>query len=256
LPETRTTGVCPTGAQVLALGTANTARAAPAGFARETVLRWHRSLIARHHAAISHPRRRGRPRPARSIRALLLRLARENSSWGYRRIHGELLVLGVKVAPSTVWEILRDAGIDDEPQVRLVQRPFGHLAVPLDGLEVTAPLRGDSPPRRRELLRGEQTGLDPLGQIDLLLRAEQPDLADRPEVHPEGIGIDRIERLYVLVGSAAEQFRVLFVGVLPAHLVPAGLVETFVVLLGTPGYDRAKGALARSHLAAGTPPVR
>jgi transposase len=42
----------------------------------------------------------------------VLRLARENSSWGYRRIHGELLVLGVKVAASTVWEILHDAGID------------------------------------------------------------------------------------------------------------------------------------------------
>jgi hypothetical protein len=36
----------------------------------------------------------------------VLRLARENGTWGYRRIHGELLVLGVKVAASTVWEIL------------------------------------------------------------------------------------------------------------------------------------------------------
>jgi transposase InsO family protein len=46
----------------------------------------------------------------------VLRLARENSTWGYRRIHGELLVLGVRVAASTVWEILHDAGIDPEPQ--------------------------------------------------------------------------------------------------------------------------------------------
>jgi putative transposase len=52
----------------------------------------------------------------RSIRALVLRLARENSGWGYRRIHGELLVLGIKVAASTVWEILNDAGIDPAPQ--------------------------------------------------------------------------------------------------------------------------------------------
>jgi hypothetical protein len=44
------------------------------------------------------------------------RLARENSTWGYRRIHGELLVLGVKVAASTVWEILHEAGIDPAPQ--------------------------------------------------------------------------------------------------------------------------------------------
>ncbi len=81
----------------------------------ETVLRWHRDLIAAHRARISRPKRIGRPRTVRSIRALVLRLARENSSWGYRRIHGELLVLGIKVAPSTVWEILHDADIDPAP---------------------------------------------------------------------------------------------------------------------------------------------
>jgi putative transposase len=52
----------------------------------------------------------------RSIRALVLRLVRENPGWGYRRVHGELLVLGVKVAASTVWEILHDAGIDPAPE--------------------------------------------------------------------------------------------------------------------------------------------
>jgi transposase InsO family protein len=45
----------------------------------------------------------------------VLRLARENSSWGYRRTHGELLVLGIKVAASTVSEILQTAGIDPAP---------------------------------------------------------------------------------------------------------------------------------------------
>lgn len=81
----------------------------------DTILKWHRDLLACRHAAKSRPRRRGRPRTLRSIRALVLRLARENGSWGYRRLHGELLTLGVKVAPSTVWEILRDAGIDPAP---------------------------------------------------------------------------------------------------------------------------------------------
>jgi hypothetical protein len=71
----------------------------------DTVLRWHRDLQARRHAAASRLRRRGRPRTVRSIRTLVLRLVRENPSWGYRRVHGELLALGVKVAASTVWEI-------------------------------------------------------------------------------------------------------------------------------------------------------
>ena len=64
---------------------------------------------------MSRPRRRGRPRTLRSIRALVLRLARENGSWGYRRVHGELLTLGITLAPSTVWEILHEAGIDPAP---------------------------------------------------------------------------------------------------------------------------------------------
>jgi hypothetical protein len=46
----------------------------------------------------------------------VLRLASENSTCGYRRIHGELLVVGVRVAASTVWEILHEAGIDPAPQ--------------------------------------------------------------------------------------------------------------------------------------------
>lgn len=77
-----------------------------------TVLRWHRNLLARRHAAMSRPRQRGRPRTLRSIRALVLRLARENSTWAYRRVHGELLTLGVTVAASTAWQILHEADID------------------------------------------------------------------------------------------------------------------------------------------------
>jgi hypothetical protein len=58
----------------------------------------------------------GRPATRRNIRALVLRLARENPGWGYRRIHGELASLGAKVAASTVWEILKKAGIDPAPR--------------------------------------------------------------------------------------------------------------------------------------------
>jgi putative transposase len=52
----------------------------------------------------------------RSVRVLVLRLARENPGWGYRRLHGDLLVLGLTVAASTVWQILKEAGIDPAPE--------------------------------------------------------------------------------------------------------------------------------------------
>lgn len=54
----------------------------------DTVLRWHRNLMKQRHADISTRKRRGRPPTVRSIRILVLRLVGENSSWGYRRIHG------------------------------------------------------------------------------------------------------------------------------------------------------------------------
>jgi transposase InsO family protein len=81
----------------------------------DTVLRWHRDMVKRRHARASRRRRPGRPRTIASIHRLVLRLAAENSSWGYRRIHGELALLGVTVAASTVWEILKAAGVDPAP---------------------------------------------------------------------------------------------------------------------------------------------
>jgi transposase len=81
----------------------------------ETVLRWHRDLIKQRHARTCRPQRPGRPRTVRSIRILILRLVRENPSWGYRRVHGELVTLGIAVAASTVWEILKTEGIDPAP---------------------------------------------------------------------------------------------------------------------------------------------
>src|SRR3569833_1101994 len=82
----------------------------------DTVLRWHRDLIRKRHAARCRPTRQGQPPTMRSIRVLVLRLVRENPGWGYRRVHGALLVLGAKVAASTEWEILKDAGIDPAPE--------------------------------------------------------------------------------------------------------------------------------------------
>src|SRR6266571_1177519 len=78
----------------------------------DTILRWHRDIVGRRWAARSVRGKTGRPATRRSIRALVRRLARENNEWGYRRIHGELAGLGVKVAAPAVWEILKTSGID------------------------------------------------------------------------------------------------------------------------------------------------
>jgi transposase len=79
-----------------------------------TLLRWHRELVARRW---TYPHRRpGRPATAAEIRGFILRLARENPSWGYRRIKGELVGLGIKLAASTVWTILKEAGIEPSPK--------------------------------------------------------------------------------------------------------------------------------------------
>jgi putative transposase len=79
-----------------------------------TLLRWHRQLVARRW---TYSRRRvGRPSTDSGISALVLRLARENPSWGYRRIHGELVGLGIALAPSTIWAILRRHGIEPAPR--------------------------------------------------------------------------------------------------------------------------------------------
>ena len=78
-----------------------------------TVLRWHRDILRRRWARRS---RSGRPPVRRNVRSVVLRLARENESWGYRRIHGELAGLGITVAPTTVWQIFKTAGIDPAPR--------------------------------------------------------------------------------------------------------------------------------------------
>ena len=76
-----------------------------------TILRWQRDIVRRRWARLSRQGRSGRPATHRKVRSAVLRLARENPAWGYRRIHGELAGLGIVVAPSTVWQILRNAGI-------------------------------------------------------------------------------------------------------------------------------------------------
>jgi putative transposase len=80
-----------------------------------TLLAWHRQLAGSKYDT-SKRRKPGRPPTLPGIGRLVVRLAKENPLWGHRRIHGELTKLGVTVAPSTGWEILRAAGIDPAPR--------------------------------------------------------------------------------------------------------------------------------------------
>ena len=81
----------------------------------ETILRWHRRLVTRRWTA-TDVRRPGRPPVPAGLRDLVIRLATENPTWGYRRVHGELAELGYRVGASTVWRILTAAGVDPAPR--------------------------------------------------------------------------------------------------------------------------------------------
>jgi putative transposase len=80
----------------------------------ETLLRWHRRLVA---GAWTYPRRRtGRPPLDQQVQQLIVRLARENPRWGYQRIKGELLRLGMRVSATAIRTTLRRHGLDPAPR--------------------------------------------------------------------------------------------------------------------------------------------
>lgn len=80
----------------------------------DTLLRWHRRRVARHW---TQPKRQpGRPPASADLRSLVLRLAVENRTSGYQRIHSELMRLGHSIAASTVWQILQTAGVNPAPE--------------------------------------------------------------------------------------------------------------------------------------------
>jgi len=78
-----------------------------------TLLAWHRRLITR---KWTYPGRPGRPSAGQEIGDLVLRIARENPAWGYRRVHGELIRLGHQVSEATVRRILRARGYRPAPR--------------------------------------------------------------------------------------------------------------------------------------------
>lgn len=80
----------------------------------ETLLRWHRRRIAQHWTQQSRPP--GRPRTANKVRSLVISMASDNPTCGYRRITAELTRLGHRAGASTVWRVLKQHGIDPAPQ--------------------------------------------------------------------------------------------------------------------------------------------
>jgi putative transposase len=80
-----------------------------------TLLAWHRRLVARKWDYTSR-RRPGQPSTAAAVRKLVIRIATYNPPWGHRRVQGELVRLGHRIAASTVWQIMHDAGIGSAPR--------------------------------------------------------------------------------------------------------------------------------------------
>jgi putative transposase len=82
----------------------------------ETLLRWHRELVRRKWAAYRRRPPRRRPAPRSELHDLILRLARENAGWGYRRVQGELIKLGHRCSHLTVRKVLRRHGLPPAPR--------------------------------------------------------------------------------------------------------------------------------------------
>jgi putative transposase len=82
----------------------------------DTILAWHRRLIARKFEGSRARRVRGRPRIDREVEGLIMRMAEENRSWGYDRIVGALANLGHEVSDQTVGNVLRRHGIPPAPE--------------------------------------------------------------------------------------------------------------------------------------------
>ena len=83
----------------------------------DTILRWYRELIARKYDG-SKKRRVGRPHTEQDVAALVVRMARENPTWGYTRIRDQLHHLGHELGRSTVMRILREHGVTPSPERR------------------------------------------------------------------------------------------------------------------------------------------
>ena len=82
----------------------------------QTLLKWHRQLVARKYDGSAKRRKVGRPPTAEEIRQLVVRMAAENPKWGYTRIRGALANLGHEIGRGTIADILKQAGLEPAPE--------------------------------------------------------------------------------------------------------------------------------------------
>lgn len=141
----------------------------------DTLARWHRALKKRRRVRGS--RRPGRPPLDPSVKHLILRLGRENPRWGYLRIRGELLKLGIDVSATTIATVLREGGLGPAPR-----RIGPHLDPVPEAPSVRRALSRTSlrPGGRPPGSRGRRAGAD--------VRSEREDPTGRG--HHEPIGED------------------------------------------------------------------
>ena len=85
-------------------------------FSPNTILKWHRSLVAKKYDGSRNRSKVGRPRISDELKQIIIDMAKDNKHLGYRKLHGYLKYLGYKASPTTISRVLHEYGIDPSPK--------------------------------------------------------------------------------------------------------------------------------------------